>query len=94
MTLTWQDFVIGGGLIFVFTFLITWGAVRAKSQDHERRIEKLEDESARQLELIHSLRDVYVSYQHFNEIMQTIREANKDLNDKVSKVIELLTDRP
>lgn len=80
----------GAGIV---TFLITWGATRGKVSELERRIQVLEEQTDRQLELVHSLRDVYVSYQHFNEIMTTIRETHRELKDDLKKVLDLLSVR-
>lgn len=80
----------GAGIV---TFLITWGATRGKVVDLERRMQVVEERSDRQLEVIHSLRDIYVSYQHFNEIMSTIRETHRELKDDLKKVLDLLSIR-
>ena len=81
----------GAGIV---AFLITWGATRGKVADLERRVQIVEEQLDRQLELVHSLRDVYVSYQHFNEIMSNIRETHRELKDDLKKVIDLLSIRP
>ena len=91
-----QDIVLAccsGLALSMVSFFMAWGAVRAKITDHAKRMEDFENEIAKQLELIHSLRDVYVSYKHFNEIMLTIRETQRELKDDMKKIIELLTDR-
>lgn len=75
------------------TFLVMWGMARGKISDLERRTEQLEEEYTKQLDLIHSLRDVYVSYQHFNEIMATIKESQRELKEDLKKVLDLLTVR-
>lgn len=77
----------------VVTFLITWGATRVKLTDIERRTELAEEELHRQLELIHSLRDIYVSREHFNEIMMNLRETQRELKDDLKKIIDLLAAR-
>lgn len=77
----------------VVTFLITWGSTRGKVSELERRVQVTEEQVDRQLELVHSLRDVYVSYQHFNEIMSTIRETHRELKDDLKKVLDLLSVR-
>lgn len=77
--------------IFLLTQAISYGIQRGRSNEFERRLQHAEDESAKQNDLIHSLRDVYVSYQHFNEIMASIRETQRELRDGMTKIIELLT---
>lgn len=81
-------------------FLSTWGMVKRQVADSERRIDKLEKEKdisdkeySNLLERIHSLREVYVSQQHFNEIMSVMRESQRELRDDVKRVLELLTER-
>jgi len=79
---------LGSGLV---TFLITWGATRGKVQELERRVDHLEQEQMKHLDLIHSLREIYVSQQHFNDIMSTMKESHRELKEDVKKVLELLS---
>jgi hypothetical protein len=77
----------------VVSFLIGWGMMRARLTELERRTTYNELQSNKQLELIHGLREVYVSYQHFNEIMTSIRETQREMNHKMERILELLTER-
>lgn len=73
--------------------LVTWGMTRGKVMELERRLGQLETNNERHLELIHSLRDVYVSREHFNEILDTIRESQRELKEDMKKILDLLTSR-
>lgn len=74
-------------------FIVNWGVSKAKVAELERRTTNLETDVAAQLELVHGLRDVYVSREHFNEIMETIRDSQRELKEDLKRVIELLSAR-
>lgn len=75
------------------SFFVGWGVMSANQKEIDRRIEQLELDLSKQLELVHGLRDVYVTYQHFNEIMNTIRESQRELKENMQRVLDLLTAR-
>lgn len=68
---------------FAVTFLIGWGMNRATLVEHERRVSAVEMELAKQHE-------VFVSYRHFNEIMTTVRDAQKELRDDMKQVLDMV----
>lgn len=74
-------------------FLITWGALRGKVQELERRTEAAEKALEQQRDLIYNLRDIYVSQQHFNQIMESMRDSHREVKEDVKKVIEILSAR-
>lgn len=82
--------MIAGGISALGLFLILWGATRGKVQDLARLAERQETELARQLELIHGLHDIYVSYKHFNETIAMFRESHRELRDDMKKVLQAL----
>lgn len=89
------DYVLAGIELVggIAAFLIIWGASRSSIKEHERRIDKQDGEIKELYERIGSLNDVYVSYRHFNEIMGSIKETQKELKDDMKRVIELLSNR-
>lgn len=86
-----SEYLIVAVVTGAISFVSTWGMLRRQVSELDKKLEAIEKETHRQLELIHSLRDVYVSQQHFNEIMQTIRETHRELKDDMKKILDLLT---
>lgn len=66
--------------------LIACGMLQAQVWGLKERVDHL---SA----AVDSMSDTYVNYRHFNEIMTTIKEAQKELRDDLKKVLELLSSR-
>lgn len=80
----------GLGMMAV-SFLIGWGATRAKVMELDRRNIQLELNMEKIKDSLAGLNDVYVNYKHFNEAMASIRESYKDLKEDMKKVLELLS---
>jgi len=81
-----QSISLDNVIYAVGTFLITWGAMRAKVIDLEKRTEALELRND-------SHHEVYVNYKHFNEALGGVRENYRDLKDDVKKILILLSER-
>lgn len=85
--------LLGGAAVGLATFLITWGMMRGKVIELERRMTDAENEAKTQRTAIQGLSDVYVNYRHFNEVMSSVRESYRELKDDVKKILELLSVR-
>jgi hypothetical protein len=88
----------------VITFLVTWGAMRSKVVDLERRADKADSEYHSLTKMVIATREtfanqigglseVYVAYRHFNQAMQAIRESHQDLKEDMKKILSLLSER-
>lgn len=74
---------VGGAVV---TFLIGIGTQRGKISELERRITITEG-------AVSTMHDNYVTQEHFKEIINIIRDTQRELKDDVKKVLEILSAR-
>lgn len=88
-------------LIGIVSLGVAWGMSRAKLQSLEEKISEIR---VNQAELARAMathrekisarleqnRDLYVTYQHFNEVIGQMREDHKELREDIKTVISLL----
>ena len=77
------DIWAGAG-ISAATFLVTWGTMRAKTVELERRVTQLEN-------VCGGLHDSYVSYMHFNEFVTGVKENYRDLKNDIQRLFDAVS---
>lgn len=96
----------------LFTFLVTWGAMKSTVASQQKQIDELKVEAqtrcpanckalneritTTEKELggkLFDMHSIYVTHQHFNEVILSLRDAQKDMRDDIKRILELLTSR-
>lgn len=71
-------------LVGVLTVGITYGVVRTQIDGLKDNVKRLEEESA-------NMKESFVTYQVFNEVIKSMREDHSELKADVKEVIRLLS---
>ena len=81
--------IASGGI----SFAIGWGMIRGKIQDLERRTKDAEDNIRVQYDRMSQLHETFVSNQHFTDIMNQVRDTQREFRDDLKKILSILTER-
>lgn len=77
--------VLSEGLLAIATFLVTWGAMRAQ-------VLRLEKEMANTLEKIESIKEKYVTFVVFHDVIGELRNDQRELRSDVKSILTILNE--
>lgn len=76
------------------SILISYGVYKSKIETLEQRLKdgtKNQDEIQKQ---IYNLRDLYITHQHFTDVITSMREDHKELKSDVKTILSMLRAKP